>query len=403
MAEKKSAVPIPSSSGGQICMCLSKGLLTSFKVDYKALFLFGHQKERKEDHRSRISDIASNLVSLQGNLAIMETPQNQHHQNNTEKDVEKPQQFEEASAKLLRQQEKQHKEDQSNSPPSSQSSSPSHEFSFTISLHSTTFPDINNTNSTNKATPSSHTLDLSPADDIFFHGHLLPLHLLSHFPTTSPRSSTNSMDSFTLPIRELLENENENPINNHSGSSYSSSSSNRSSTTTLDKDKNIGKNKRVLGGKKFKLAFSLFGLTKGHRGCQIRDKEDKEMKHMKNKKKLRFEVIHAVLKKYLRMVQPRMLFKGGQREKNIRPCGQAYSYSGNVTPRNYKQDLRGGWRGQYSAPASMRTSPTNSGLLLATTPLSPASDSTMEELQAAIQAAIAHCKNSFAKEDKLKC
>ena len=67
-----------------------------------------------------------------------------------------------------------------------------------------------------------------------------------------------------------------------------------------------------------------------------------------------------------------------------------------------KPEVRGR-RGEYSAPASMRTSPTNSGLLLATTALPPANDSTMEELQAAIQAAIAHCKNSIAKEEKLSC
>ncbi|KAI4316714.1 hypothetical protein L6164_024668 [Bauhinia variegata] len=101
------------------------------------------------------------------------------------------------------------------------------------------------------------------------------------------------------------------------------------------------------------------------------------------------------------MVQPLVFFRG--RRDKIRFRGQAYSYSGNLSPRN-KAELRGR-RGEYSsAPASMWTSPTNSGqLLLATTTLPPASDSTMEELQAAIQAAIAHCKNSIAKEEKLKC
>ena len=273
------------------------------------------------------------------------------------------------------------REDQtSSSPQSSTPSSPSQEFSFTISLHHhNTFPEDNS-----NAQPSSIALDLSPADDIFFHGHLLPLHLLSHLPS-SPRSSTNSMDSFTLPIRELLEDHNH-PMKD-SGSNSTTSDSNNSSKR--DQDNNIGK--KVQGKSKF--TFSLFGLAKGHKGCQD-SKEDKG----KHKKKARFDVIHAI-KKYLRMVQPKMLFKG-QREK-IRPhSGHCYSYSGNVTPRNYKQ----GWRGQYSAPASMRTSPTNSGLLIATTPLpSSARDSTMEELQAAIQAAIAHCKNSIAKEEKLKC
>lgn len=101
-----------------------------------------------------------------------------------------------------------------------------------------------------------------------------------------------------------------------------------------------------------------------------------------------------VVKKYLRMVQPFGIFQG-RREK----IGQSYSYSGNLSPIN-KRDVVEGRRGEYSAPASMRTSPTNSGLLLPTSTFPPASDSTMEELQAAIQAAIAHCKNSIAKDDK---
>ena len=57
--------------------------------------------------------------------------------------------------------------------PPSPSSSPSHEFSFTISLHSTS----NTTIQDKSKTPPSLAVDLSPADDIFFHGHLLPLHL----------------------------------------------------------------------------------------------------------------------------------------------------------------------------------------------------------------------------------
>ncbi|XP_024166215.1 BRI1 kinase inhibitor 1 [Rosa chinensis] len=93
------------------------------------------------------------------------------------------------------------------SPPSA-SSSPSHEFSFTVSLHhssSTSIPDHSKNN--NKAkTPPSFAIDLSPADDIFFHGHLLPLQFLSHLPI-SPRSSTNSLDSFTLPIRDLVDDQ----------------------------------------------------------------------------------------------------------------------------------------------------------------------------------------------------
>ncbi|KAK3229331.1 hypothetical protein Dsin_001212 [Dipteronia sinensis] len=75
------------------------------------------------------------------------------------------------------------------SPPSS-SSSPNDEFPFTISLyHSSSNPSYHKTNnkSTTSTPPScAFAIDLSPADDFFFHGHLLPLHLLSHLLAHPP-------------------------------------------------------------------------------------------------------------------------------------------------------------------------------------------------------------------------
>ncbi|XP_015573922.1 BRI1 kinase inhibitor 1 [Ricinus communis] len=281
------------------------------------------------------------------------------------------------------------------SPPSA-SSSPSHEFSFTISLHSSSapVPDGSNNNKAAKNTPPSFAIDLSPADDIFFHGHLLPLHLLSHLPV-SPRTSTNSLDSFTLPIRELLDDHKPIKSNNNSTCSRGNSSSdvkdNISNSNIRTNNNGDDRKARSSSSSKPK-SFSLFGWRKG---CEVRDKEDKD----KQKKKLRFEV-SQVLKRYVRMVRPLLFFKG--RREKLQFHRQPYSFSGNLSWKN-KQELRGR-RGEYSAPASMRTSPTNSGLLVATASIpSSTSDSTMEELQAAIQAAIAHCKNSIAAEEKIKC
>ncbi|CAL0327062.1 unnamed protein product [Lupinus luteus] len=266
----------------------------------------------------------------------------------------------------------------------SSSSSPSHEFSFTNSLNSSSIT----IHANSKASQSSLALDLSPADDIFFHGHLLPLHLLSHLPS-SPRFSTNSFHS-------LLEDENHSKDNG-------CSSSNRNNSITID---NIGNNNsnnnnnsniaecNIIGTKeesKSKPTFSLFGLVRGHKGCQVRDKESKE----KQKKKLGFEVIHA-LKRYLQIVQPLVLFRGRREKVGLQK--QSYSHSGNLIRRNKVELI--GRRGGYSAPASMRSSQTNSSVLLATTTLPSDNDSTMEELQSAIQAAIAHCKNSVAREHK---
>jgi BRI1 kinase inhibitor 1 len=269
------------------------------------------------------------------------------------------------------------------SPPSA-SSSPSHEFSFTISLHSSssTVPD-NKTNA-----PPSFAVDLAPADDIFFHGHLLPLHLLAHLPV-SPRSSTNSLDSSTLPARDFLDDE-----QNLSKDSSNCSTSNNRTTNINKSDDDLQSSSSETKGRIKPKSFSLFGLTRWRKGCEVREKEDKE-----KKRKVRFDVSH-VLKRYVRLVRPLFIFR--RRGENIQLRRQPYSFSGNLRMKN-KQWLRGR-RGEFSAPASMRTSPTNSGLLVATATLpSSTSDSTMEELQAAIQAAIAHCKNSIAKEEKIIC
>ncbi|KAL2537997.1 BRI1 kinase inhibitor 1 [Forsythia ovata] len=245
------------------------------------------------------------------------------------------------------------------SPPSA-SSSP--EFSFSISLHPSAAKIPADKNKSSNI--PSFAIDLSPADDIFFHGHLLPLHLLSHLPV-SPRSSTNSLDSFTLPIKEL-------------------SNEDRSIDHQSDEFEAKGREKSK--------SFSLFGLSKWRKGCENREKEEKKMT------KLKSELSHVV-KRYMRMVRP--LFSFRNRRGNAEFQGQPYSLSGNLMFKN-KKELRGK-RGEFSAPASMRTSPTNSGLLVANGTLTPTStsDSTMEELQAAIQSAIAHCKKSIAMEDKL--
>ncbi|KAM7277630.1 hypothetical protein ACFE04_004764 [Oxalis oulophora] len=281
------------------------------------------------------------------------------------------------------------------SPPSS-TTSPSHEFSFTISLQSSvnTNPLDNSNSKFSKTPPNSFAIDLSPADDIFFHGHLLPLHLLAHLPV-SPRSSTNSLDSFTLPVKDFFDDQTK-PYN-----------TNNNNTSSINQETNNKEGEYSKSRNKYSKTFSLFKWRKSFEVKESEEKEKHNNNNNNNKKKMKFDVSH-VLKRYVRMVRPLLFFKG--RKENVHFNGrQAYSFSGNVSMRNRRDQLRGR-RGEFSAPASMRTSPTNSGLLVATstnnntTIPSPTSDSTMEELQAAIQAAIAHCKNSCAVEDKLvKC
>ncbi|KAL5982442.1 hypothetical protein ACLOJK_016513 [Asimina triloba] len=257
------------------------------------------------------------------------------------------------------------------SPPPSSSSSPSHDFSFTFSLQPTsqTTPPTPTSvrgmfNTTNKAHhPPSIAIDLSPADEIFFHGHLLPLRLFSH-TSTSPRTSTTSLDNLSLPIRDFMEDTHKKPT----------SESNAGGAKTGPKNSN---------------SFSLFSLAKWRKVFDVGNRKD-------IKKKVSLDVGRA-LKRYARAFRPILFFRGGEKEKQeVRQ--QQYSFSGNLNSR-WRREWGGRRGGEFSAPASMRTSPTNSGLLLATA-AAPSNDSTMEELQSAIQAAIAHCKNSIAAKDQ---
>ncbi|PWA81717.1 BRI1 kinase inhibitor 1 [Artemisia annua] len=298
------------------------------------------------------------------------------------------------------------------STPPSASASPTHEFSFTISLHphppqkSTqnghkyTFNNTNNDNyNSTTTTPPSEPLtaiDLSPADDIFFHGHLLPLHLLSHLPI-SPRSSTTSVDSFTLPMKDILKDQH-NPIGN---TSFHYHQRNTFSDFNLP-------NKNAMNQTRPKSkSFSIFNRPKAKKGS-LDDKqsdhhanqEQEKERNNNSKKKLKLEVAQLI-KRYMKMVRPLLSFQKAKKSNNNEFNRQPHSFSGNLVSSrrsSFPVEMR-------TAPASMRTSPANSGVLLASGTISPAmsttSDSTMEELHAAIQAAIAHCKSSISMEDKI--
>lgn len=249
-------------------------------------------------------------------------------------------------------------------------------------------------------------VDLTPADDIFFHGHLLPLHRLSSLPASPPRLSTNSLDSFTLPITEFLEeakpdntmdqrqNQNQNQKQKQNQNQNQTQSQSQNNSFNIKNTESKGKSK----------SFSMSRL-KRWRSKGLDEPE-------KPKRKLRISDVSQFIS---RMVKPLMFFKGTkmmsnredlQHHSNGPPRGQySKSLSGNLASRqsgDRSRDVRGR-SGEFSAPASMRISPSNSGLLAAKAGMSPpASDSTMEELQAAIQAAIAHCKNSIAVDQDEK-
>ncbi|XP_047334294.1 BRI1 kinase inhibitor 1-like [Impatiens glandulifera] len=275
------------------------------------------------------------------------------------------------------------------SPPSPPSNitSPTHEFSFTISLQ----PTSSSAAATHK---SKAAVDLSPADEIFFHGHLLPLHLLSHIPPISPRTSTNSLDSLTLPVKSIA-----------AADIHEKTKSKSFSFGHPHRNNVIDSKDRPIKSK----SFSFMSIPRWRRDqreqiIMIRDKQSHNRNQNQNqnqnqKKRLRFDIGHVV-KRYIRMVRPLILSFRGRREKT-QLRRQPYSFSGNIAGGSRRNSGGGpGRRDCSSAPASMRNSPGNSGLLVQTPTTSTSDHSTMEELQAAIQAAIAHCKNSISTEDQ---
>lgn len=141
---------------------------------------------------------------------------------------------------------------------------------------------------------------------------------------------------------------------------------------------------------KSKPLSSLFGLPRRRRADVSQgDDGDKDGQ----KRKFRFEPMSRVVKRYVRNMAASLLyFRRRNREEEeddidlqVRTLALG--------------DL--GRTGMFSAPASITASPRNSGLLAKRPVFSDTvTDSTVEELQAAIQAAIAYCKRSIATEEE---
>ncbi|KAG6529841.1 BRI1 kinase inhibitor 1-like [Zingiber officinale] len=277
-------------------------------------------------------------------------------------------------------------------PPSSATASPSHDFSFTISFQTLSSPATLTGTASKPPSASSAAFDLAPADDIFLHGQLLPLHLLSH-PGSPPRASDISLDNFTYPLGHT---DSDRVLNYFDPSKPAKEESRATKPTSV--------------------FASFFGLAR------LRKRNEKEAAEevptARTKRKRKGLDVSRLLRKYASLVELLFFFRTGERERRRRdddlrrrPC----SFSGHSNL-NHKAAAaaaaaaQGEWwrrrKGQMSAPASMRTSPTNSGLLSASSmtisSASTSDSSTMEELQSAIQAAIAHCKNSIAVAAKQK-
>ncbi|CAL9195728.1 unnamed protein product [Musa hybrid cultivar] len=246
-------------------------------------------------------------------------------------------------------------------PPPSSETSPAHEFSFSSSLQPS-FTSIPNHKTLIYNKNTATILNLPSAGDIFSHGHQLHLHPPSQPSVAAPCSRNVFAGSFSRPLEHT-----------RSGLSLD--------RHLIDHRDSARENEESIKNKTFSFFFR-------HRKWRKEgDSGDKE--EVKKKKKKGFDMSCWIAKKYASTME---IFFGEKHELLRRP---------------YRKKKDGWWKkkGQLSAPTSMRTSPSNSGRLSATTlTFASSADSAVEEIHSGIQAAIAHCKSSNTnKDEKCKC
>ncbi|KAI3815550.1 hypothetical protein L1987_15221 [Smallanthus sonchifolius] len=225
-------------------------------------------------------------------------------------------------------------------PSSPTHSSSSSDFEFTVSL----------------SPRKSSATNLCPADDLFYKGQLLPLHL-------SPRISM---------VRTLL-------------LSFSSSSTSSSSATTArhSSDSHLGLFKKP----ETKLLSTTITAT-------TQSRVDPDI--------VTGSSVKRMIQKYLKKAKPlyeKLSQKTPPKTEGVRKENDvvSHSFSGNLRYPRRRSCVS-------SCPSSMRSSPSHSGILCRNGVVRgtgggiySSSSSSMDELQSAIQGEIAHCKNSMTQ------
>ncbi|KAI5423498.1 hypothetical protein KIW84_046446 [Lathyrus oleraceus] len=313
------------------------------------------------------------------------------------------------------------------SPSHSFSSSSSSDFEFTISI-----------------SPRKSSNHLCPADELFYKGQLLPLHLSPRISMVRTlllsSSSTSSATSSSTAPRDSTGSTN----SNDSTSSFisdlalfpDSCDSSRPSSVTEDDElkrlhhNNNNNNRSSSQLKKTNKYFSLSRFSSVFRRetvVKTREREtetETETSNIINNSSMKRMSVTAkeVIRKYFKKVKPlyeklsqkqqpteelttatntnttltvmSLLSKAERSEKEMKKenAGMlSHSFSGNLRyprKRNFVS----------SCPSSMRSSPSHSGVLSSKGVLRDSSS--MEELQSAIQGAITHCKNSLITNHK---
>lgn len=313
------------------------------------------------------------------------------------------------------------------SPSHSFSSSSSSDFEFTISI-----------------SPRKSSTALCPADELFYKGQLLPLHLserISMVRTLLLSSSSSSSSATSTAARDSTGSTN----SNDSTTSFTSDlalfpdcdSSRPSSVTEDDEFKRLHNNPNSSNSKDNKkthkyFSFSRFSSVFRNGGTTKTRDTSRELENGSASSVKRMSVTaREVIRKYLKKVKPlyeklsqkqrtgeltvetsasvvattsvlSLLTKTERSNKQTTDKRKesvnalSHSFSGNLRyPRRRRSCVS-------SCPSSMRSSPNHSGVLSQRGGIhcgeyttSSSSSSSMEELHSAIQGAIAHCKNSL--------
>ncbi|KAF5941736.1 hypothetical protein HYC85_019378 [Camellia sinensis] len=308
------------------------------------------------------------------------------------------------------------------SPTHSFSSSSSSDFEFTISLSP-----LKSSSTTTTTTTTTHH-HLCPADELFYKGQLLPLHLsprLSMVRTLllSSSSTSSSSDTTTTASRDST-----------ASTTTDCDSSRPSSVAEEDELKRLNTTFHHHQQIKKPKYFSLSRFSSVFR--KSRDSDDNpsgsSVKRMSATAK---EVIRKYLKKvkplYEKLSQKQNQKMGNVSDMGVKIDGSVKERGTDVVPivENSRKDNNGVLSHSFSGnlgyprkrrsivsscPSSMRSSPSHSGILYrngfsgfnnnTNNPVRGvgyADASSMEELQSAIQGAIAHCKNSMVQNKSL--
>ncbi|KAI3496526.1 hypothetical protein L1887_38891 [Cichorium endivia] len=239
----------------------------------------------------------------------------------------------------------------------------------------------------------STTTNLRPADELFYKGQLLPLHL-------SPRNSmvrTLLLTSNTITARHSSDY--------HSSFSYETTDSSRPSSATDDDDTHLfppqphrfisKKDKKVFDGKPFSFNrfSSVFQKETKEASCNTTQSSDPAT--------LTSSSVKEKIRKYLKKVKP-LYEKLSQLQSQKTKTTPSMAKRDDVIFPSFSGNLRFFRRTSCvsSCPSTMPSSPNHSGVLCRQ-PISRGAGgytnslSSTEELQSAIQGAIAHCKSSM--------